>query len=92
MVPPSHCVPVRAPVRPSRPPQVRGHTNAGMASPNLEDELAWSRAANVCEHLVACGAKPGQLQLEGLGSREMVAPPTGTDAFKNSRVEFWPLW
>jgi outer membrane protein OmpA-like peptidoglycan-associated protein len=72
--------------------QVRGYSNGGMGSLNMEDELSWSRAANVCEYMVAQGARPAQLELEGRGAQGMVVPPTGQSAYKNRRVEFRALW
>merc|ERR1711959_603629 len=71
--------------------QVRGHSNGGLGNLNIEEELSWSRAANVCEYIVAHGAKASQLELEGLGSTEMIFSAGSTECFKNRRVEFWPL-
>jgi len=71
--------------------QVRGHSNGGMGNLNMEDELSWTRAANVCECLVSNGARPGQLELEGCGSQHMFVPPTGQQNYRNRRVEFVPL-
>ena len=72
--------------------QVRGYCNSGLDNLNLEEELSWSRAANVCEYLVAAGASAAQLELEGKSSSNMVVPPTSKKAWKNRRVEFFPIW
>lgn len=72
--------------------QVRGFCNGGMGAINMEDELSWSRAANVCEYLVSHGARPSQLELEGKGAQGMAVPPNGPDSFKNRRVEFRALF
>lgn len=72
--------------------QVRGFCNGGMGSINMEDELSWSRAANVCEYLVSHGSRPSQLELEGKGAQGMAVPPNGPDSFKNRRVEFRALF
>jgi hypothetical protein len=72
--------------------QVRGYCNSGLDNLNLEEELSWSRAANVCEYLVAAGANAAQLELEGKSSSNMLVPPTSKKAWKNRRVEFFPIW
>eukprot|EP00936_MAST-01D_sp_MAST-1D-sp1_P000306 g306.t1 len=72
--------------------QVRGHCNGGLDNLNIEEELSWGRAANVCEFLVSCGAKPAQLELEGKACAQQLVPPNSKAAWKNRRVDFFPIW
>ena len=72
--------------------QVRGHCNGGLDNLNIEEELSWGRAANVCEFLVSSGAKPAQLELEGKACAQQLVSPNSKAAWKNRRGDFFPIW
>eukprot|EP00937_MAST-01D_sp_MAST-1D-sp2_P000036 g36.t1 len=72
--------------------QVRGHCNGGLDNLNIEEELSWGRAANVCEFLVAAGASAAQLELDGKACTQQLVPPHSASSWKNRRVDFFPIW
>ena len=71
--------------------RVRGHSNGGKGSKHqlaAETRLSLERSEAVLRHLVMLGVPKRRLRSEGVGSKEMLYPPSSSHANLNRRIEF----